>query len=56
MEKQQQCHICMQDVGKAHKCKKCRKSVHIFCGIRVGEEGYGQNVICFDCSNKEVRG
>ena len=43
------CHICFGNVSGAHKCNQCRRSVHLICGIGVGEEGYGQEVICFKC-------
>ena len=49
------CHVCMQEVGTAHKCRNCHNNIHIFCGIKIGEEGYGQEVICSNCSKKKGR-
>ena len=36
-------------VGSAHKCTLCLKNCHIFCGRQVGEEGFGQKVVCNTC-------
>lgn len=47
------CKICKNIVGKAHKCKKCKGFVHLICGNTIGEEGYGQEVICFVCSKSD---
>lgn len=47
------CHVCTKGpVGTAHRCKKCLKYVHVFCGIisSEDEEGYGQPVTCNTCN------
>ena len=44
------CKVCENIVGNAHKCVKCKGFVHLICGKAIGEEGYGQEVICFNCS------
>ena len=49
------CKVCEQTVGKAHKCEHCKHFVHIFCGKTIGEEGYGQEVICFVCSGSKEK-
>ena len=46
------CKICKEDVDGAHKCLKCNEYVHVICGKGVGEEGYGQSIICHNCSEK----
>ena len=44
------CCVCTREVGGAHKCKKCKKAVHVICGVGdEEEEGYGQKVICNNC-------
>lgn len=46
------CHVCHGPVGDAHKCKKCLKYVHLFCGISGLDEeteGYGQETVCKTC-------
>lgn len=45
------CVWCKRAVGSAHKCTKCDFPCHIICGKPVGEEGYGQEVICNICLN-----
>jgi hypothetical protein len=45
------CHICFKELTGGHKCQTCKKFVHLLCGKPVGEEGYGQKVICFKCKN-----
>ncbi|CAB3992085.1 Hypothetical predicted protein [Paramuricea clavata] len=48
------CHVCDTIVGQAHQCAKCHKHVHLFkCGKPIGEEGYGQKVICNTCNTAE---
>lgn len=34
----------MQDVGRVHTCQQCHNHVHIFCGIDIDEESFGQKV------------
>ena len=48
----QPCGVCLKPCGSAHKCLKCRKPVHVFCGIESEEKGYGQLVLCFKCDAK----
>jgi len=36
------CGECGQDVGSVHKCPVCNKNMHGFCGVGIGEEGFGQ--------------
>lgn len=51
----QKCAVCCNAVGigTAHKCTNCKNYVHLFCGKGIGEEGYGQSVVCFHCGEKE---
>ena len=45
-------NIDVKDIS-AHKYLKCKKPVHVFCGIESEEEeGYGQSVLCFKCDTK----
>ena len=48
----QKCKVCDGDVTGAHKCMKCQESVHFICGKGVGEEGYGQGVVCKICEKR----
>ena len=48
------CHVCLKTVGKAHKCIKCDKFIHAFCGDVEGEEGYGKDIICFTCKDGKL--
>jgi len=41
------CIVCDKVVGGAHKCDKCKNHVHLICGKGIGENGYGQTVVCF---------
>jgi hypothetical protein len=43
------CHVCFGEVSGAHKCITCRRSVHVICGVALGNEGYGQAVKCYKC-------
>ena len=43
------CVVCKKDVGKVHQCNICKHYVHVFCGVGLGEEGFGQRVVCFNC-------
>jgi hypothetical protein len=45
------CHVCFGEVSGAHKCITCRRAVHVFCGVGIGEEGYGQAVKCYRCQD-----
>jgi hypothetical protein len=40
---------CGNAVGDVHKCPHCQVSMHPFCGLRFGAEGFGQPVICKVC-------
>ena len=40
---------CGNAVGDVHKCPHCQVSMHPFCGLGVGDEGFGQPVICKVC-------
>ena len=44
------CGGCGELVSGVHRCSTCNAKMHVFCGTRVGEEGYGQDVICKKCS------
>lgn len=47
------CPVCGNEVGSAHRCKKCFQYVHIICGVSSEDdeaEGYGQSTICKNCS------
>ena len=46
------CPVCKESVGSAHKCPYCSKNIHVFCGRGIGNEGYGQKIICPDCDSK----
>ena len=53
------CHICNNEVGNAHRCKKCRKYIHLFCGISnldEESEGYGQETLCKSCDDTSSSG
>ncbi|CAB3988115.1 Hypothetical predicted protein [Paramuricea clavata] len=45
------CHVCFGEVSGAHKCISCLRAVHVFCGVGIGDEGYGQAVKCFKCQD-----
>ena len=36
-------------LGDAHLCDVCLKPNHPWCGIKIGEDGYGQPVRCETC-------
>lgn len=46
-----QCVVCDNIVGEAHKCEVCNKYVHLICGDPTGEEGFGQKVVCNKCKS-----
>ena len=48
------CHVCEREVNGAHVCRDCKQAVHFICGNPVPdtEEGFGQPVICFNCTGK----
>ena len=45
------CADCGELVGNVHRCPGCDSNMHSFCGIGVGDEGYGQQRTC-----KKMRG
>ena len=49
------CKVCKLDVGGGHKCQECQEIVHLPCGKGVGEEGYGQFVVCGICQIIKAR-
>lgn len=46
------CGGCKEPVGPIHRCPTCACHMHPFCGRPVGEEGFGQPVMCPGCDNK----
>ena len=46
------CGGCGKEAGPVHKCDKCNRNMHPFCGRTIGEEGYGAPVRCPDCDEK----
>ena len=44
------CADCGEVVGNVHRCPGCDSNMHAFCGIGVGDEGYGQKRICENCA------
>lgn len=44
---------CGQVAGGVHKCDKCGRHMHPFCGEKLGEEGYGQQVRCRRCGGQK---
>lgn len=47
------CGECGGEVGSVHKCPVCNKNMHGFCGIGIGEEGFGQLRRCTKHDNDE---
>ena len=45
------CRGCGQPVGNVHKCDICGSNMHVFCGLPIGEEGYGQKICCPPCQS-----
>jgi hypothetical protein len=43
------CGGCGKNVGPVHKCDRCKRNMHPFCGRTIGEEGYGSSVRCPTC-------
>lgn len=48
------CHVCSKELTGGHSCRSCGKLVHLLCGEPVGEEGYGQKVICVECGKGKL--
>jgi len=44
------CGGCKGPVGSVHTCP-CGVSMHPFCGKGIGEEGYGQSIVCPSCQS-----
>ena len=40
---------CGDKTGSVHKCDKCGRHMHPWCGQQLGEEGFGQQVRCKGC-------
>ena len=51
-----ECAVCCKDVGGAHSCARCDKKVHLICGQQIGDEGYGQSIICYNCEKQNEDG
>ena len=45
------CRGCGQPCGNVHKCDICGSNMHVFCGLPIGEEGYGQKIRCPPCQS-----
>ena len=43
------CAECNNGTSGVHSCPRCKRFVHIPCGIQEGEEGYGSSVWCRSC-------
>ena len=44
------CADCGELVGDVHWCPRCDSNMHSFCGIGVGDGGYGQQRTCKKCA------
>ena len=45
------CRGCGQPCGNVHKCDICGSNMHVFCGLPIGKEGYGQKICCPPCQS-----
>ena len=43
------CGGCKKPVSNIHTCDICKHNMHVFCGLPIGEEGYGQKIRCEPC-------
>ncbi|KUF82788.1 hypothetical protein AM587_10006334 [Phytophthora nicotianae] len=43
------CGGCGESVGSVHRCPTCSCHMHLFCGRPIGDEGFGQSVVCPGC-------
>jgi hypothetical protein len=43
------CKGCGEEVEGSHFCDLCGAPMHVFCGVGVGEEGFGQKIRCPQC-------
>ena len=46
------CPVCELETSGAHTCIDCFRYVHIICGRSIGEEGYGNSIVCNKCDLK----
>uniref|UniRef100_A0A914I1M4 HTH CENPB-type domain-containing protein n=1 Tax=Globodera rostochiensis TaxID=31243 RepID=A0A914I1M4_GLORO len=47
------CCVCKLKYQGSHQCSSCKMPCHAICGDAADEEGYGAQVVCFICKNKE---
>ena len=47
------CGGCGKDAASVHQCPHCKVNMHPFCGTPVGQEGFGQKIICPACSGRD---
>ena len=43
------CAGCGLPVCNIHRCDVCKHNMHVYCGIGIGEEGFGQKIRCLSC-------
>ena len=43
------CGGCGKPVSSIHTCDVCNHNMHVFCGLPIGDEGYGQKIRCPPC-------
>ncbi len=43
------CAGCGLPVSNIHTCDVCKHNMHVYCGIGIGEEGFGQKIRCLSC-------
>lgn len=48
----EECGNCGLQVEPVHRCDKCERAMHVFCGRTIGEEGHGAPVRCPTCDAK----
>lgn len=48
------CCVCEKNYNGSHSCAICKMPCHAICG-ESDEEGYGAQVICFNCKKKEKK-
>uniref|UniRef100_A0A914HFV8 HTH CENPB-type domain-containing protein n=1 Tax=Globodera rostochiensis TaxID=31243 RepID=A0A914HFV8_GLORO len=46
------CCVCKLNYQGSHHCSSCKMPCHAICGDAGDEEGYGAQVVCFNCKNK----
>ena len=47
------CGGCRKDAASVHQCPLCKVNMHPFCGTPVGQEGFGQKIICPACLRRD---